>query len=662
MSQVSKWTRVRAAAAAALVAAVTGTGLLALSVGDVDPTFGAGGVTTFAYGQNGTRIAATLQMPDQSQVVAGTVITGTSTVNNVTSFTYDAVVMRFTKEGALDTSFNATGATPGVLQFDLGTDELITAASLDLSVPGHPRVVLAGMARRGYFGKNSMAVARVDDTGQLDSTFGTGGLAFLPFVDDPLDDAQQSSADAQAWTVAVQADGKVVVGGQAKNSTVYGSGYAYVVTRLDATGVPDASFTTVRAFFGSGDQGDFGYTSALDIDSDGSVVAALVNSPGIAAQLYLLRIPASGGSTNPPVRIYQDDATSVRILPASAGAATGKILVGGTDLVTIFPTLKYDWSLARYNPDLTPDSTFGTGGVVSFDSGGTQDRLHSLVVLADGRLLLAGTVGAFGPEDVGVVRLLADGQRDTSFGPAGLQRVNLVQNDLWGAAVAQGERIVVVDNIDDLTQFGGIGLTRILGAVPTVTMENGVQITEGNAGTTTGSITVSLSQAFQETVTVDYETWMDPFIVANYPAATAGVDYVATSGTVTFLPGETSKTFDVTVNGDSLYEGLELISVRLLNPSANANMPANTSSGTAGIAEDDPTPLVSVASASVTEGNSGTKDALVTLTQSAPCALPSMTTFMSLASTGGAIRRPPAWTSRACTTTPSFQPGRRRSR
>src|SRR6185369_1739205 len=66
---------------------------------------------------------------------------------------------------------------------------------------------------------------------------------------------------------------------------------------------------------------------------------------------------------------------------------------------------------------------------------------------------------------------------------------------------------------------------------------NDVTITEGASGTSVANFTVSLSSASSNTVTVNYAT--------ADTTAVAGVDYVATSGTLTFTPGQTSRTLSV---------------------------------------------------------------------------------------------------------------------
>lgn len=78
---------------------------------------------------------------------------------------------------------------------------------------------------------------------------------------------------------------------------------------------------------------------------------------------------------------------------------------------------------------------------------------------------------------------------------------------------------------------------------------------EGNTGTSAFVFTVSLSPTSTGTVTVNYAT-------ANGSAA-AGSDYTATSGSLTFSAGQTSKTVTVNVAGDTLKEANEIFVVNL---------------------------------------------------------------------------------------------------
>ena len=91
---------------------------------------------------------------------------------------------------------------------------------------------------------------------------------------------------------------------------------------------------------------------------------------------------------------------------------------------------------------------------------------------------------------------------------------------------------------------------RVSGATTTVL--------EGNSGSKNALVTVSLSSAYDQPVTVGYET--------GDGTAIAGGDYLATSGTITFAPGQTSKQIAVSILGDRVAEPNGEIHLRLPEP------------------------------------------------------------------------------------------------
>jgi hypothetical protein len=144
--------------------------------------------------------------------------------------------------------------------------------------------------------------------------------------------------------------------------------------------------------------------------------------------------------------------------------------------------------------------------------------------------------------------------------------------------------------------------------LPTLSI-NDVSVSEGNAGTTTAAFTVTLSAAAAGVVTVNYAT-------ADV-TATAGSDYVAASGTLTFAAGETTKTVNVTINGDTVVEPNETFGV-MLSTANGATLADASGQGTT--TNDDTAlpvlPTLSIADVAVTEGNAATT-ATFTVTLSA---------------------------------------------
>jgi hypothetical protein len=105
------------------------------------------------------------------------------------------------------------------------------------------------------------------------------------------------------------------------------------------------------------------------------------------------------------------------------------------------------------------------------------------------------------------------------------------------------------------------------------------QVAEGNSGPATLSFAVTLDKPSTQSVSVGYAT--------ADGTATAGSDYVAASGKVTFAPGETSKTVNVTVNGDTAIEPDETLTLNLSGPT-NATIKKGVGAGT--ITNDDKSP------------------------------------------------------------------------
>jgi hypothetical protein len=114
---------------------------------------------------------------------------------------------------------------------------------------------------------------------------------------------------------------------------------------------------------------------------------------------------------------------------------------------------------------------------------------------------------------------------------------------------------------------GGAYVTKSLASATIVDDDSGVSVAdvsvaEGNSGTSSAIFSVKLNFARTTPVTVDYETVNG--------SASADSDYVGTSGTLTFAPGETEKQVLVTINGDTEAEGDERFSLRLSNAANTA--------------------------------------------------------------------------------------------
>jgi Ca2+-binding RTX toxin-like protein/pimeloyl-ACP methyl ester carboxylesterase len=142
---------------------------------------------------------------------------------------------------------------------------------------------------------------------------------------------------------------------------------------------------------------------------------------------------------------------------------------------------------------------------------------------------------------------------------------------------------------------------------PSITI-NDVSLSEEDSGNT-AIFTVTLSNPSSQTISVDYAT-------ANVTAI-EGSDYnkVAQSA-LTFAPGETTKNITIGIAGDTTFEPDETFKVDLSNPT-NATL-GTTKSGTGTILNNDPQPKIEINNISLSEGDSGTKNATFAITLSNP--------------------------------------------
>ncbi len=163
---------------------------------------------------------------------------------------------------------------------------------------------------------------------------------------------------------------------------------------------------------------------------------------------------------------------------------------------------------------------------------------------------------------------------------------------------------VTLTNPVNATITDGIGQGTIIdddSPAPTISISDAT-LAEGNTGTANMVFNVTLSSAVGTAVTVDYST-----VPGN---ATSGTDYQSATGTVTFAAGETSKSINVPIVGDTQFEEAETFVVALAN-SSGPTITDNQGLGT--ITNDDAAPTITIADVSQNEGDSGTTNFVFTL-------------------------------------------------
>ncbi|MBF8255996.1 MAG: putative delta-60 repeat protein [Anaerolineales bacterium] len=352
----------------------------AASSGPLDTTFGTGGKVTTAFGPSPDEAHSVAIQSDGKIVVAGYSFNGT--FNNF-------ALARYATNGSLDTTFG----TGGKVTTAFGTDT--NDRSWSVAIQSDGKIVAAGESA-GFF-----ALARYNADGSLDSSFGTGGKVKVTTV------------NGLAVGVAIQSDGKIVAAGDTFNV----ADYDFMLIRYNADGSLDAAFGTGGIVTTATGTGTNDSALSVAIQADGKIVAAGRSGSLDDHDFALVRYNTdgsldatfgTGGKATTPIGT-DDWANSVVIQP------DGKIVAAG---YTGF--LNTDFALARYNTDGSLDTTFGTGGIAT-TAIGIHSYAKGVAVQSDGKILAAGdsTNGA-GDSDFVLIRYNAGGSPDTTFGTGGI--------------------------------------------------------------------------------------------------------------------------------------------------------------------------------------------------------------------------------------------------
>jgi uncharacterized delta-60 repeat protein len=314
---------------------------------------------------------------------------------------------RFNPNGTLDNTFGTGGKTT----ID------VPASTVAIQMDG--KIVTAGTVVNPSTSIADFALARYNPNGTLDTSFGAGGKVTTDF----------SGVSANAYSIALQRDGKIVVAGVANID----GGEDFALARYNPNGSPDLGFGTdgkVTTDFGLAEQG-FSYTEwgSVAIQGDGKIVVAgraYISSTGF--DLALARYNPNGTldtSFGTGGKVTTDFGTNYDGAFSLALQQDGKIIVAGQAVGRAL-----DFLLVRYNTNGTLDNTFGTGGKVLTDFAGS-DAAFSVAIRSDGKIVAAGRSFVFstGNYDFAVARYNSNGTLDTSFGTGGKVTTDFLGDD-----------------------------------------------------------------------------------------------------------------------------------------------------------------------------------------------------------------------------------------
>ncbi len=414
----------------------------------LDTTFSGDGLAMVDFGNSNDIAGRSVQQSNGRIVVAST---------SLNTF----AVTRYVSSGALDTSFSQDGR----VTIDFGNQYLLAVAN-DVAIQSDGRMVVVGYVRQltsdPLSAADHIAIARLNADGTLDTTFGNNGTVVTPL-----------NGYAQATTVKLQSNGRIVVGG-------LGDGGFFTILRYLANGSLDNTFSgdgILTTFRGANVS-----TSVLNdmvIQPDGKILAvgeqtALVTST-FPSSLVVARFNTNGTldqtfGTNGRASGFLKQRSGQRIVLL----ADGSFYVGGNATRFASNTFYSQMSVNRFTATgqlmfekvITPFvETYSPNPTSTYEVNST---LKSMLVQPDGRVVLAGSARDL----AGVMRINSDGTDDTSFSGDGRSQLSLPQSGFYqGADVVMQStgRLILIGSFRPLsTNQRDLLLSRVLGNAPTV--------------------------------------------------------------------------------------------------------------------------------------------------------------------------------------------------
>ncbi len=340
--------------------------------------------------------------------------------------------------GGLDKTFSGDGR---IMQ-DFGG---ISHLGMAVAVQSDGKVVVVG-EKWLRTGGSDFAIARYQTNGALDTTFSGDGKQWVSVGPLNSDPAISRPID-KALSVVIQADGKIVVGGQ--TCTLDFKVCDVALARLNVNGTLDSNFGVdgkVITNFGADSADNGGY--ALALQGNKIVVAGYLrdgNSYGGAVYQYNANGSLDATFSGDGIMLVdfgQNDFLNAVIVNA------GKIYVAGASRP--YDAIAADFILARINIDGTLDTNFGVNGKVQTDLGVTD--VASSLVISNKKIFLAG----YSDNSLAIAKYATSGALDTTFDGDGIITLDggLASPGIASVAI-QGGKILIAGYTDRTSSSTG---------------------------------------------------------------------------------------------------------------------------------------------------------------------------------------------------------------
>lgn len=222
--------------------------------------------------------------------------------------------------------------------------------------------------------------------------------------------------------VAIQPDGKILACGNYGNPE--GAYHNAVIVRYNQDGTEDVSFGVNGRLYSGVMQ--IARPDAIALQPDGKILIAGCKSNGASFDTFNFLVARYNADGTPDASFDEDGILEIDmngfgdIAYAVALQSDGKVIVAGSAASTTIDDLDEDFAIVRLFPNGTPDSSFGVNGKTIVPFAQSIDVPNFIELQDDGKILIAGTSGGNeSGSDFAIARLNTDGNLDDSFGTAG---------------------------------------------------------------------------------------------------------------------------------------------------------------------------------------------------------------------------------------------------
>ena len=364
--------------------------------GSLDNTFDVDGKLVGDYNQGNTSFNATVIQADGKVLAAGTTWNGAN---------FDFAIARYNVNGSLDNTFSDDGKQ--VTDFD-SNDEAIS-----LVVQPDGKIIVGGSSDITF------ALARYNTDGSLDATFSEDGKLKI-------------SMGYSDWakSVALQADGKIILAGHSYKDANYDTAY-FAVVRINSNGTLDNSFSNdgkVLTDF----ENSTSFANAVSIQSDGKIVVGGRSFINGHNNFSIARYNTDGSLDNSFSLDGKQNSvfgTEDYFGMSQAIQPDGKIVVAGFEESVQQATTSF--LVARYNSNGDLDNTFNNVGFRTTQAESKFNFGYCVAINLDGRIAIGGTNNNFK-----ITLLKNNGTLDSTFGTNGIliNRIGVGNSTIKGIA------------------------------------------------------------------------------------------------------------------------------------------------------------------------------------------------------------------------------------